>query len=118
MLKGKGLTNFANLASPNTFKDNDKVILKYTKIEEPPNIYPNLSDQTQFRLKKINEIKVYSFADICEREAMSNRLGKYIAAFDYIDKALFVFICSKWWDDCFGMIASFATVIGLLLNNI
>ena len=44
MLKGKGLTNFANLASPNTFKDNDKVILKYTKIEEPPNIYPNLSD--------------------------------------------------------------------------
>ena len=117
-LKGEGLTNFANLLSPNTFKDNDKVILKYIKIEEPPNIHPNLSDQTQFRLKKINEIKVYFFAEICEREAMSNRTSKYIAAFDYIDKALFAFVCSKWWGVCFGMIASFAPVIGLLLNNI
>ena len=42
MLKGKGLTNFSNLPSPNTFKDNDKVILKYTKIEEPPMIKHSL----------------------------------------------------------------------------
>ena len=31
MLKGKILTNFANLFSPNNFEDNDKRILKYIR---------------------------------------------------------------------------------------
>ena len=42
-------------------------------------IYPNLnaillSDQQQFRLNKINEIKDYFVAEIKERELMSKRL--------------------------------------------
>ena len=45
-------------------------------------IYPNLNDQQQFRLNKINEIKDYFVAEIKERELMSKRLGKYIASFD------------------------------------
>ena len=32
-----------------------------------PNIYPNLNDQQQFRLSKINEIKDYFAAEIKER---------------------------------------------------
>ena len=34
---------------------------------EAPNIYPNLNDQQQFRLNKINEVKDYFIADIRER---------------------------------------------------
>ena len=45
-----------------------------------PNIYPNLNDQQQFRLNKINEIKDYSVAEIEERELMRKKLSKYIAS--------------------------------------
>ena len=59
------------------------------------NIYPNLntiplSNQQQFRLNKINEIKDYFVAEIKERELMSKRLSKYIASFEYFDKSLIV----------------------------
>ena len=50
---------------------------------EAHNIYPNLgvpvSDQQQFSLNKINEIKDYFVADIKEKELMSKKLSKYIA---------------------------------------
>ena len=57
---------------------------------EVPNMYPNLNDQQQFRLNKINEVKDYFVAEIRERELMSKRLRKYIASFDYFDKSLLV----------------------------
>ena len=44
-----------------------------------------LSDQTKFRLNKINKIKGYFFSEIQERKTISKKLSKYIAAFDYID---------------------------------
>ena len=56
------------------------------------NMYLNLSatpsNEQQFRLNKINEIKDYFVAEIKERELMSKRLSKYIASFDYFDKSL------------------------------
>ena len=64
-----------------------------------PNIYPNLnaiplnaniSNEQQFRLNKINEIKDYFIAEIKERELISKRLSKYIASFDYFGKSLIV----------------------------
>ena len=57
---------------------------------ETNNIYPNLSNDQQFRLNKISEIRGYLFAEIKERELMSKRLSKYIAYFDYFDKSLIV----------------------------
>ena len=79
---------------------------------ETPNMYPNLSaplsDQQQFRLNKINEIKDYFVAEIKERELMSKRLSKYIASFDYFDKSLIVLSVTTGSIS----IASFATVIG------
>ena len=76
------------------------------------NIYPNLntiplSNQQQFRLNKINEIKDYFVAESKERELISKRLSKYIASFDYFDKSLIVLSMTT------GSIsvASFATVI-------
>ena len=84
---------------------------------ETHNIYPNLhvslsatplSNQQQFKLNKINEIKDYFVAGIKERELMSKRLSKYIASFDYFDKPLIILSVTN------GSISitSFATVIG------
>ena len=67
-----------------------------------------MSDQQQFRLNKINEIKDYFVAEIKERELMSKRLSKYIASFDYFDKSLRV-LSTKTGSISF---ASFATVTG------
>ena len=80
---------------------------KYNSVETP-NIYPNLNDQQQFRLNKINEIKDYFVEEIKERELMSKRLSKYIASFDYFDKFLIVLSATSGSVS----IASFATVIG------
>ena len=82
-----------------------------------PNIYPNLnaiplnaniSNEQQFRLNKINEIKDYFIAEIRERELMSKNLSKYIASFEYFDKSLIFLSVAT------GSIslASFVTVAG------
>ena len=74
-------------------------------------MYPNLSATTsndqQFRLNKINEIKDYFIAEIRERELKSKNLSKYIASFEYLDKSLIVLSVAT------GSISivSFATVI-------
>ena len=82
------------------------------KMTETNNIYlhlsPTLSNNQQFRLNRINEIKDYFVAEIKERELMSKRLSKYIASFDYFDKLLIVLSVATGSIS----IASFATVIG------
>ena len=74
-----------------------------------PNLKPALSDDQQFRLNKINEIRDYFIAKIKERELMSKRLSKYIAFFEYIDKSLIALSVTTGSIS----IASFATVIGV-----
>ena len=54
-----------------------------------PNLSGNISNDQQFRLNKINEIKDYFIAKIRERELMTKNLNKYIASFEYLDKSLF-----------------------------
>ena len=75
---------------------------------ETRSIYPNLNDQQQFRLNKINKIKDYFVAEIIERELMSKRLSKYIASFDYFDESWITLSVTTGSIS----IASFATVIG------
>ena len=77
-----------------------------------PNIYPNLnaipSNEQQFRLNKINEIKDYFLAKIRERELISKNLSKYIASFEYFNKSLiFLSVLASSIS-----IASFVSVIG------
>ena len=61
-----------------------------------PNLSANTSNDQQFRLNKISEIKDYFIAEIRERvkelmkELMSKNLSKYIASFKYLDKSLIV----------------------------
>ena len=71
-------------------------------------MYPNISNEQQIRLNKINEIKDYFIAEIRERELMSKNLSKYIASFDYLDNSFIVLSVA------IGSIsiASFARVIG------
>ena len=76
-------------------------------------IYPNLnaipSNEQQFRLNKINEIKYYFLAEIRERELIKKHLSKYIAFLDYFDKSLNVLSILSGSIS----IASFATIIGV-----
>ena len=53
-----------------------------------PNLSANISNDQQFRLKKIKEIKDYFIAEINERELMIKNLGKYILSFEYLNKSL------------------------------
>ena len=41
---------------------------------ETNKLYPNLLDNQQFRLNKINELRVYFVAEIKERESMSKNV--------------------------------------------
>ena len=43
-----------------------------------PNLTANLSNEQQFRLNKINEIKYYFLADIREKEVISKNISKYL----------------------------------------
>ena len=72
----------------------------------------NLSDQTKFRLNEINKIKNYFNSEIQERKAISKKLSKYVAAFDYADKSFIVLAAS------FGTlsIVTHATVVGILVG--
>ena len=75
-------------------------------------MYPNLSatpsNEQNFRLRKINEIKNYFVPEIKEKELISKRLSKYITSFDYFYKSLIALSVTT------GSISivSFATVIG------
>ena len=85
-------------------------------VNKTPNIYPNLnasplnaniSNEQQFRLNKVNEIKDCFLAEIRERELISKNISKYIASTDYFDKSLNVLSILSGSIS----IASFATVI-------
>ena len=77
-----------------------------------PNIYPNVnaipSNEQQFRLNKINEIKDYFLAEIGERELIIKNVSKHIASLDYFDKSLNVLPILLGSTS----IVSFASVIG------
>ena len=48
---------------------------------ETNKLYPNLLDDQQFKLNKINEIRDYFVAEIKQRESISKIISKYIAFF-------------------------------------
>ena len=50
----------------------------------------NLTDQTKFRLNEISKIENYFNSEFNQRKLWINKLSKYVAAFDYIDKVLIV----------------------------
>ena len=69
----------------------------------------SLSDQIKFRLNEINKIKDYFNSENQERKSMSEKLSKYIAVFDYIDKTLIVLSATSGG----RIFISFTSVIGI-----
>ena len=67
-----------------------------------------MSGQTKFRLSKIICIENYFHQEITQRKSWSKKLSKYVIAFDYIDKILFV-LSSRSSGVC---IISSASVVG------
>lgn len=53
-------------------------------------MYPQSDNAMQFRLNEPYIEKDYYIAEVCKREIMITKLSKYIAAFDYFDKTLWV----------------------------
>ena len=53
-------------------------------------MYPELDNAMQFRLDDIHEIKDHFIVEVHDRETMSKRPSRYIAAFDCVEKILFV----------------------------
>ena len=69
----------------------------------------SLNVQTKFRLNEMNKIKDYFYSEIQERKTMSEKLDKYVAAFDFTAKILTVLSAT------FGTLSdvSHATVVGI-----
>ena len=86
--------------------------------DKTANIYPNLSatqsNEQEFRLNKINEIKDYFLGQIRERELISKNLSKYIASLVSFDKSLNVLSILSGNIS----IASFASVTGVPAGTI
>ena len=64
-------------------------------MNESNSVEVSLNDQTKFKLNEINEIKDYFNSEIQDRKTMSQKLSKYVAAFDYIDKTLIALSASN-----------------------
>ena len=85
-------------------------MFKMAECNMSPNLSATPSNEQQFRLKKINEIKDF-VAEIKERVVLSKSLSKYITSFDYFDKSLIVLSVTTGSIS----IAPFATYWSLLL---
>ena len=68
----------------------------------------NLTEQAKIGLDKITEIENYFHEEINQRKLCSNKLSKYVAAFDYIDKILIVLSATTGGVS----ICSFTSVVG------
>ena len=109
MPAGKTLIDYTSLCLPYDFAKTNKIILMYFKISEVHTAHLNLTDQREYRLNEIEEIKNYFTTETQERELMSKKLTKYIATFDYFDQSLIILSALSE-----GMsIISFASIIGV-----
>ena len=68
----------------------------------------DLSEQTKFRLDEISKIENYFIEEINQRKSCSQKLSKYVAIFDYIDKTLTVLSATTGGVS----IISFTSIIG------
>ena len=68
----------------------------------------NLTNQTKFRLDEINKIENYFIEEITQRKSCSKKSSKYVAVFDYIDKALIVLSATSGGVS----IISFTSIVG------
>ena len=89
MFKGKTLTEYRNLFSPNNYE-----FWVISKMNENNSIEvidkTNLTEQTKFRLSEIIGIENHIYQEINQRKSCSKKLNKHATVFDYIEKVLIV----------------------------
>ena len=90
-------------------------------LHETPNIYPNLSanisNDEQFRLNKINEIKDYFIAKIRKRELMSKNLCQYNASFEYVDKTLIALSVATGSISTASFVSAIGVPVGIMIAS-
>ena len=106
MLKGKKLLDYTNLFSPNDFKENDKLLKEYLKMNNIIELTEHAANK--YRLDEINKIKDYFDNEIKERKDIIKKLNKYLVSFNYLDK-IFIALSAS-----FGTLStsSYASVVG------
>ena len=57
----------------------------------------NLNDPTKYRLNETTKIENYFNSEMNQRKSGSKKLVKCVSGFNYIEKVLIFFKCSKWW---------------------
>ena len=67
-----------------------------------------LTEQTKFRLSEIIGIENYFYQEINQRKSYSKKLGKYVTAFEYIDKIFIILSATSGGVS----IISFTSIIG------
>ena len=67
-----------------------------------------LTDQVKCRLKQITDIQNYFHQEVNQKRLCSEKLNKYVAAFDYIDKIVIVLIATSGGVS----VISFTSVVG------
>ena len=92
MLNNKTLTDFTNLFRPWNFEKNDEIIKKYFQLffYKKMTELINLEDQSNYRLSEVSQIKNYFNEEIQYQQSLTNKLSKYLTAFDYSNKILTV----------------------------
>ena len=72
-----------------------------------------LNKQTRFRLNETNKIKDYFNSEIRERKAISKKLSKHIATFDYADKIFIILSASFSTLSILSHVTVFGIPVGL-----
>ena len=73
-----------------------------------------MTEQTKIRLDKITEIESYFHQEINQRKLCSKKLGKYVVAFDYIDKILIVLCATSGGVSIISFTSVVGTTVGIV----
>ena len=77
----------------------------------------NLSEQIKFRLDEISKIENYFIEEINQRKSYSQKLNKYITAFDYIDKILVILSAASGGVSIISFTSAIGAPVGLVSTS-
>ena len=77
----------------------------------------NLSEQIKFRLDEISKIENYFIEEINQRKSYSQKLNKYITAFDYIDKILVILSATSGGVSIISFTSAIGAPVGLVSTS-
>ena len=76
-----------------------------------------MTDQKKYRLNEVTKIENYLNQEINQRKSCSEKLDKYVAAFDYINKVLIVLNAKSSWDCIISSMSVVGAPVGIAGAN-